>query len=430
MVQDFACTGAGAKIGCKHTSGDWMGVLSAQDRLLDEWPRTLVETLNAQPDAEVLCSDHCEIDQNSIKNKLKQCKVPSRAHLLAGDAAPPELVIFHKNLIKSLGAFDETLETRVAFEFLVRATACNPKIAKLSQPVLGRRVLKESRRASASELEQMLAHTDEAIAVLQGKDLQPGDFWLLEKYAIEAQQAGLNRLTGLDFDKYVYSAALKARREFGNSSQGKASGIGLLWNHMRVEAYHLLKRPKYASRLVIRPTRTRKPTAKRPEPVAPPVVEDNRPSHRIFQLRFNEPEPCRLPASYFRKQRASSLSITIVTPNLNQGRFIERTIKSVVSQGYPHLEYVVQDGCSTDQSVEVIRRYESYFARWQSVKDRGQSHAINMGLERTTGDIMAYLNSDDILLPAAWLTWLTSLSVIRISMSFMAIACWSTNKTR
>ena len=88
--------------------------------------------------------------------------------------------------------------------------------------------------------------------------------------------------------------------------------------------------------------------------------------------------------------------ISIVTPSYNQGQFIEETIRSVLLQGYPNLEYIIIDGGSTDDSVEIIRKYERHLAYWVSEKDRGQSHAINKGLSNITGEIWAYINSDDV----------------------------------
>jgi glycosyltransferase involved in cell wall biosynthesis len=93
--------------------------------------------------------------------------------------------------------------------------------------------------------------------------------------------------------------------------------------------------------------------------------------------------------------------ITIITPSYNQGRFIEETIQSVLSQGYPNLEYLIIDGGSTDNTVEVIKKYEAQITHWVSEPDRGQTHAINKGLAIATGDIIAYLNSDDYYLPGA-----------------------------
>ncbi len=93
--------------------------------------------------------------------------------------------------------------------------------------------------------------------------------------------------------------------------------------------------------------------------------------------------------------------ITIVTPSYNQGRFIEETIRSVVLQEYPNLEYIIIDGGSTDNTVEIIRKYESRITYWVSEKDRGQTHAVNKGWGMATGEILGWLNSDDFYMPGA-----------------------------
>jgi glycosyltransferase involved in cell wall biosynthesis len=91
--------------------------------------------------------------------------------------------------------------------------------------------------------------------------------------------------------------------------------------------------------------------------------------------------------------------ITIVTPSYNQGQYLEDTIASVLGQNYPNLEYMVLDGGSSDNSLEIIKKYENHLAFWVSERDGGQSAAINRGFGAATGDILAWLNSDDMYLP-------------------------------
>ncbi|HEY4988799.1 MAG TPA: glycosyltransferase family 2 protein, partial [Opitutaceae bacterium] len=94
--------------------------------------------------------------------------------------------------------------------------------------------------------------------------------------------------------------------------------------------------------------------------------------------------------------------ITVVTPSYQQAPFLEECLRSVLMQNYPNLEYVVMDGGSTDGSADILRRYSPFLTHWQTGKDGGQGDAINRGFERASGEILCWLNSDDMFLPGAF----------------------------
>ncbi|VTT99182.1 Glycosyltransferase involved in cell wall bioproteinsis OS=Sulfuricella denitrificans skB26 GN=SCD_n02394 PE=4 SV=1: Glycos_transf_2 [Gemmataceae bacterium] len=122
--------------------------------------------------------------------------------------------------------------------------------------------------------------------------------------------------------------------------------------------------------------------------------------HKLDQYRSR---PVRVPAAYHRtKPPADPPLISIVTPSYNQGRFLEETIKSVLDQNYPRLEYAIQDGGSKDESAALIEKYRAKLVHGESRRDKGQGNAINLGFDHARkGEIMAYLNSDDLLLPGS-----------------------------
>lgn len=94
-------------------------------------------------------------------------------------------------------------------------------------------------------------------------------------------------------------------------------------------------------------------------------------------------------------------TISIVTPSLDQGRFLSECLSSILDQDYSPFEYFVQDGGSTDESESILRKFDSRLSGWEVTPDRGQAHAINIAFGRTSGQIMSWLNSDDLLMPGA-----------------------------
>jgi hypothetical protein len=123
---------------------------------------------------------------------------------------------------------------------------------------------------------------------------------------------------------------------------------------------------------------------------------------RLLLEPYHPPRPLRTPARYTRSRAlANSPTISVVTPSFGQARFLPHTVGSVLDQGYSRLQYVVQDGGSRDGSLEILEHFRPRLHHAESVPDRGQAHAINLGFAHTDGDIMAYLNSDDLLLPGS-----------------------------
>ena len=96
--------------------------------------------------------------------------------------------------------------------------------------------------------------------------------------------------------------------------------------------------------------------------------------------------------------------ISIITPNFQSGRFLETCIQSIIGQNYPNLEYIIMDGGSTDNSLEIIQKYESHLSYWTSEKDEGLYDALQKGFDKSSGEIMGWLNADDLLHPNALFT--------------------------
>jgi glycosyltransferase involved in cell wall biosynthesis len=123
---------------------------------------------------------------------------------------------------------------------------------------------------------------------------------------------------------------------------------------------------------------------------------------RLGLLYQHYPVQLRVPDFYYKtKSGPSPPGISLVTPSLNQGRFLRAACESVLSQKYPRLEYIVRDGKSTDESCSLLRTLEDRIAAVRIAEDGGQAHALNLGFAESTGEIMAWLNADDILLPGS-----------------------------
>jgi hypothetical protein len=125
-------------------------------------------------------------------------------------------------------------------------------------------------------------------------------------------------------------------------------------------------------------------------------------ARRLGRLNHHDPKELKIPRRYWRQRKlATPPVISIVTPSFNQGHFLDRTIRSVVEQEYPRLEYIVQDGGSSDDTKHVLERHAESLHHYEMRDDDGHAHAINLGFAHASGEVMAFLNSDDLLLPGS-----------------------------
>jgi glycosyltransferase involved in cell wall biosynthesis len=132
---------------------------------------------------------------------------------------------------------------------------------------------------------------------------------------------------------------------------------------------------------------------------------DNHTQKRALQTKGAESVAINGTSGYSNADQTEDWPVfSVITPSLNQAQYLEECIDSVLSQGYPNLEYVIMDGGSTDKSVEIIKKYEKYLTYWQSQPDGGQYAAINDGFRKTAGGVMTWLNSDDKYHPNAFIT--------------------------
>jgi glycosyltransferase involved in cell wall biosynthesis len=298
------------------------------------------------------------------------------------DPTEKSQLVVSRRAIVSLGGFCETYPNRPLYDLVLRA-----KRAGLSGKQLNVKLVDAIPSTSPTDCLQLgkhLASLDEGLKISHAHFGRVSSRWALRIGRAAANLAGLNRLSSTSYDRHVLSIA-KALRAAPNWF-GAAKLLSL---HAISELKEILRVPKNALRFV--PSQLREQWLRFA-------------GRRVFQLGYHAAIPCRLPCRDTRVNRTISLStptIAITTPNLNQGFTLERTIQSVLSQGYPDLEYTIQDGGSNDDSLSVIQRYENSLKRWASERDQGQADAIVRGFEGTSGEIMAYLNSDDILLPGA-----------------------------
>lgn len=375
------------KIGLQHTLGDVVGVLSNQDVFRGEGLTHVLEAFDENPELKIAYGRAVYVDERGQFIRRLRTRKPTLVALSKRPCLCSPAVFYKKDVLLQAGDFDDTLEFWAHYDMWFRFVKNGCSFTELPYEIAGVRLRKVSRDSSQMIHDAEVRSCEEAMRLVERHTGAARACWPLRIATATAAATQLQR-DSIAYDKRVLSIALQhaATSKSGLLAVSLRSSA-ILAAHVKTECNVALRRPRVALRLL--PDRFFKNT-KRSLPL------------RIFRLRVDEPHQCRLPSSYLNVPTLDQTPcISIVTPNYNCGEYIERTIRSVIDQDYPNLQYVVQDGASNDESLAVIRKYENRIAHWESTKDSGQSNAINRGLQHTNGDIMAYLNSDDTLVPGS-----------------------------
>ncbi|MDA0657552.1 MAG: glycosyltransferase [Planctomycetota bacterium] len=374
--------------GLLAASGSIIGVLSGDDCYLPGTLATVANAFDENPGMDVLYGNATYIDQQDDVMGRVRIRRPTVANLSRNPCLCSSAVFFRRELASRFGPWDESLRFWASYEWWARLAQAGVRFGGRSQVLSGKRIHPENRITRIKSALDELSVIEEFIALQRRLFGGPGPWWALRYGRLMAKGSRHTRSGSIAYDVCTLRLAMRISDSPRESTfQRWKQNSRLLSRHVGTELRHIVKRPRLVFCVL-------------PGAMAKPLQRIL--GRRIFRLKVDEPYRGQLPATYFRTARpANAPVISIATPNLNQGPFIERTIRSVLDQRYPRLEFVVQDGGSHDESVDVIRRYEWELASWESTPDNGQAQAINRGLSRTSGEIMAYLNSDDVLLPGS-----------------------------
>lgn len=378
----------------QSTTASYVAWLQPGDELIPEMVERVLERFEAQPDCDVIYASARLVDAQGAELAIFHPRTPTPKLLQRRFCLLPAATFVRKSAIDRFGTLDGSWHYWAAYEFWTRLAESGAKFQRFDSVVTTRAMTPGNPLLNLAALDELPLACDELTSLLRTRYGSVHSTWALWMGRACACTLRLNRGSSRAYDRVVLGRALDA---VSNSSPRQLASLRVRARHFGSELLVLLRRPSLARRLLKH--------SDQPSWLSQQLREFRSPN--LFRLyRYparpskTELQPKQLKAAP-RKSLESLPQIALVTPNFNCGKYIERTIQSVVEQGYPKLVYHVQDGGSNDSSLEVIRNYSERVSSWESVKDRGQSHAINLGFQRVTGDVMGWLNSDDILLPRA-----------------------------
>jgi len=373
--------------GLRRARGEFVAILAAGDTLFDETLRIVAETIARHPRATCIAGEVMltNADGRPVAefNLSRPAGRRGRRHWrFCGPA-----VFMRTATVRELGGLDEALDHWADYDLWQRFDRAGERFRLVPRLLAARRCLPAAAHGSDFTRLPDIPSLDELMTVRVRANDSRVSASLLAWYG--STRAAIERGAAPATAADLATARRHAFAAWHRWRDGRPLGP---LRRLSVTA-------KLAKRLV-RGSVRKEFTVKPLEPLA--VRRLQFVQRKIFRLKHHAPRPLHVPTAYRRTTPPPQPPlISIVTPSFNQGHVLEATLQSVLGQGYPALEYVVQDGGSTDESVAILERYADRLLAWESGPDGGQAPAINRGLRRTNGEIMAYLNSDDILLPGA-----------------------------
>lgn len=372
--------------GLARATGEFVALLAGGDSLFDETLGVMGEHIRRYPGVDVFYGDAMIADADG--QPIAEFNTPecSRRRRSQCRFCPPSVFI-RREAIDRAGGVDRKLRHWPEYDLWLRLDEAHAEFCQVPRLIAARRRMPQDAISSDFTSVPSLAAFDELMDVRFRNRGGRASTSLLAWYA-GARTA-------------VTARGGRSMRHGLTTAMHHVAEAHRRWNDGRplTPARKLILAAKVSKGLA-RGSFIKEFTVRSPEPLAGKRMQLLR--RKIFRLMHHAPRPLRVPSRY--KWTAAPVdppTIAIVTPSFNQGHVLEATIRSVLDQGYPALEYVVQDGGSTDGSVAILERYSSRLLAWESAADGGQAAAINLGLRRTSGEIMAYLNSDDVLMPGS-----------------------------
>ncbi len=376
--------------GIRATTGEIIGWLNADDRYAPEALREVRAFLTQNPEVDVVYGAIQHIDAHGEELRIFDAQAWSHQALRFDCFLQSPAVFFRRKVLERCLAPESRLRYWADYDFWLRLADAGMRFAPLPILLGSRRFHPQGQRWGVQCHDHRVGSLQELNDLMAERNGRVSSRRILQYAHAKAASESVLREYSTTFDRTVLRHAMGGIQRWnssGSSWSATRDQAAVLSRYLAKELEFLARHPNSAIRFL-------------PRPIAEFIQSHFR--RKLFKLKVHDPRPVQLPPRYHETPAPTNAPmISIVTPSLNQAEYLEQTIRSVTDQQYPSLEYVVQDGGSTDSSLEIIQRHAPLLAYWKSAPDRGQAHAINLGMAHTRGEIMAFLNSDDLLLPGS-----------------------------